>query len=79
MSTTHAMNTFVYKTVQQPTPACPLQLRVDVYSPIEALHADSPVIVYFHSGGLTAGSRHVNEWFPHWLLGEHRGLNWRCR
>ncbi|OXC68109.1 hypothetical protein AYX13_03320 [Cryptococcus neoformans] len=61
-------NTFVYRTVHQPEPAGTLQLKVDVYSPPEATDNESPVLVYFHSGGLTAGSRQLNSWFPTWIL-----------
>ncbi|KIR59524.1 hypothetical protein I312_100763 [Cryptococcus bacillisporus CA1280] len=61
-------NTFVYRTVHQPEPAATLQLKVDVYSPPNATDNKSPVLVYFHSGGLTAGSRQLNSWFPTWIL-----------
>ncbi|KIR36614.1 hypothetical protein I352_01572 [Cryptococcus deuterogattii MMRL2647] len=61
-------NTFVYRTVHQPEPAGRLQLKVDVYSPPKATDNKSPVLVYFHSGGLTAGSRQLNSWFPTWIL-----------
>lgn len=38
----------------------------------DASHA-LPVLLYWHGGGLTAGSRATNAWFPHWLLSESRG------
>ena len=27
-----------------------------------------PLLVFFHGGGLLAGSREPDAWFPHWLL-----------
>ncbi|GFZ44282.1 hypothetical protein JCM24511_02004 [Saitozyma sp. JCM 24511] len=44
--------------------------NADVYFPETKPHEACPLLVYFHSGGLTAGSRQRNSWFPHWLLRE---------
>ncbi|WWD00007.1 hypothetical protein V866_006915 [Kwoniella sp. B9012] len=52
----------------------------DLYLPPQSDGGDTagaphtPMVVYFHSGGLTAGSRKLNSWFPFWLIGKYMNV-----
>lgn len=73
MSTTSIAptDTLVYKTTTQG-----LQLKVDVYSPAgDANTKPTPVILWFHIGGLLFGDRR-DPLFPQWLAQECYTKGW---
>ncbi|KAM0755299.1 alpha/beta-hydrolase [Meredithblackwellia eburnea MCA 4105] len=65
---------FVYQTVQIGATATSQEYLIDIYIPPSAETSSAerplPLCVFFHPGGLVAGSRQVNDWFPIWLLEE---------
>ncbi len=64
MSIDHPL-TFTYKSVE--TVSHSQAFKLDIYLP-EQSDSASPILVYYHAGGLVAGSRARNDWFPEWLL-----------
>lgn len=49
-------------------------IKLDYYLPPNA-SGNRPAIIYYHGGGMTAGSRRCEWGFPHWLYSTFYDLN----
>ncbi|KAI5479093.1 hydrolase [Pseudohyphozyma bogoriensis] len=56
--------TFTYKSVGEP----PVELKLDVHLPEATSRAGSPVLLYWHGGGVCSGNRTYGPMLPGWLF-----------